>query len=149
MQKVHSVYISNLLNDSQDGTFMSQSYFKETTPPSENNCATIASVLSRIGDKWSIQVIVLLDQNTKRFSEIKKEIPTISQKMLTSTLRNLERDGLVKRTVYPTMPVQVEYCLTELGQSLWHVVDKLGQWAIQHVDEIIESRANYDQIKAF
>ena len=124
---------------------MSQSYFDETTLPVESECATISSILARVGDKWSVQTIVLLDKDKKRFSELKKGIPNISQKMLTSTLRNLERDGLVKRTVYPTVPLKVEYELTALGYSLWQVVDALGQWAKNNVAEIIQARHIFDQ----
>lgn len=124
---------------------MSQSHLKETAPPTESECATVSSILARVGDKWSVQTIVLLDKEKKRFSELKRGIPSISQKMLTSTLRSLERDGLVKRTVYPTVPVKVEYELTELGYSLWGVVDALGQWSIHNVGKIIEARQNFDQ----
>lgn len=128
----------------QDGTFMSQSYFKETTAPTESECAIISSILSKVGEKWSVQTIVMLDKEKKRFSELKRGIPGISQKMLTSTLRSLERDGLVKRTVYPTVPATVEYELTELGYSLWKVVNALGQWSKDNVSEIIEARKYFD-----
>ena len=125
---------------------MSQSYFDETTAPSESECSTISSILSRIGDKWSVQTIVLLDKEKKRFSELKRGIPNISQKMLTATLRSLERDGLVKRTVYPTVPVKVEYQLTQLGYSLWGVVDALGKWSKNNVGEIIQAREHFDKL---
>ena len=123
---------------------MTQSYLEETTAPTESQCATVSSILARVGDKWSVQTIVLLDKEKKRFSDLKRGIPNISQKMLTSTLRSLERDGLVKRTVYPTVPVKVEYELTELGYSLWSVVDALGQWSIHNVNKIIEARQQFD-----
>lgn len=125
---------------------MSQSYFEESTAPSESECTTISSILSRVGDKWSVQTIVLLDKEKKRFSELKRGIPSISQKMLTATLRSLERDGLVKRTVYPTVPVKVEYELTELGYSLWGVVDALGQWSKDNVGKIVQARENFDKL---
>ena len=125
---------------------MSQSYLKETLVPSESECTTVSSILSRVGDKWSVQTIVLLDKEKKRFSELKKGIPNISQKMLTTTLRSLERDGLVKRTVYPTVPVKVEYELTPLGYSLWAVVDALGQWAKTNVKEIMQARVVFDKL---
>ena len=125
---------------------MSQSYFEETKAPSESECSTISSILSRVGDKWSVQTIVLLDKEKKRFSELKRGIPSISQKMLTTTLRSLERDGLVKRTVYPTVPVKVEYELTELGYSLWGVLDALGQWAKDNVTKITQARENFDTL---
>lgn len=125
---------------------MSQSYLEETSAPLESECSTIASILSRVGDKWSVQTIVMLDKEKKRFSELKRGIPNISQKMLTATLRNLERDGLVKRTIYPTVPAKVEYELTELGYSLWGVVDALGQWSKDHVGQIIQAREYFDQL---
>ena len=81
-------------------------------------CQAISGILSRIGDKWTVLVVNLLGQGPKRFSEIKREVGGISQRMLTLTLRALERDGLVTRTVHPTVPPSVEYALTELGRSL-------------------------------
>jgi len=108
-------------------------------------CKTVTDVLSRIGDKWSIQVVVQLGQGPRRFNELRRIIGDISQRMLTLTLRGLERDGLVTRTVYPTIPPRVEYNLTELGCSLLKTVRGLGDWARQHHHEIAEARRQYDE----
>ena len=86
--------------------------------PSNPVCRTISTLLSRIGDKWTVLVVQTLGEGPRRFNELRREIPSVSQRMLTLTLRNLERDGLVNRTVTPTIPPRVDYELTELGQSL-------------------------------
>jgi len=104
--------------------------------------------LTRIGDKWSLLVISLLGNGSLRFSELKREVEDISQRMLTLTLRNLERDGLVKRTVYPTVPPKVEYELTELGTTLLDTIDSLVQWTVSHLDDIATAREEYDQRQA-
>lgn len=107
----------------------------------------MSSVLARVGDKWSVLIIVLLGNGTKRFSEIKRMVGGISQRMLTLTLRGLERDGLVTRTVFPTVPARVEYDLTALGRSLWAAVEPLGLWARSHVNDIQTARRKFDQKK--
>ncbi len=109
------------------------------------DCRAVSSVLARVGDKWSVLIIVLLGGGTKRFNEIKRMVGGISQRMLTLTLRGLERDGLVTRTVYPTIPPRVEYELTDLGHSLWAVVEPLGLWARHHLKDIHGARAAFDQ----
>ena len=86
--------------------------------PTNPVCRTISTLLSRIGDKWTVLVVQTLGDGSKRFNELRREIPSVSQRMLTLTLRNLERDGIVSRTVTPTIPPRVDYELTELGQSL-------------------------------
>lgn len=108
------------------------------------DCRTVTEILSRIGDKWSVQVVVQLGNETRRFNELRRMVDGISQRMLTLTLRGLERDGLVTRTVYPTIPPRVEYRLTELGRSLLTVVRALGDWAIANRDEILAARARFD-----
>ena len=105
----------------------------------------MSQVLSRIGDKWSVLIIMLLWSGPRRFSEIKRAVEDISQRMLTLTLRGLERDGLVTRTVTPTIPPRVDYELTDLGRSLAEPVQALGQWAFHHLAEIDGARARYDQ----
>jgi len=105
------------------------------------NCLAVRSVLSRVGDKWSILIIVLLGDGPKRFNEIKRIVGGISQRMLTLTLRGLERDGLVTRTQYPTIPPRVVYELTQLGRSLRNAVEPLGAWAQGHVKHITRARA--------
>jgi DNA-binding HxlR family transcriptional regulator len=102
-------------------------------------------VLTRVGDKWSVLVIALLGHETLRFSELKRRIEGISQRMLTLTLRQLERDGLVERTVYPTVPARVEYALTPLGATLLETVLALSAWAVEHRADIQAARSIYDE----
>jgi DNA-binding HxlR family transcriptional regulator len=107
-------------------------------------CRAVASVFARVGDKWSMFVIMLLGNGPRRFNEIKRMVGGISQRMLTLTLRGLERDGLVTRTVFPTIPPRVDYELTDLGRGLWKPVEALGAWAHQHQPEIQSARARFD-----
>ena len=101
----------------------------------------VRNVLNRIGDKWSILVILLLgDLNVLRFNELHRNIGTISQKMLTVTLKTLEADGLVTRTIYPQVPPKVEYELTQRGRSLLPIIQDLVSWANENMDDIKESR---------
>jgi DNA-binding HxlR family transcriptional regulator len=108
-------------------------------------CRAVNSILARIGDKWSVLVVMSLADDTIRFNELKRLVDGISQRMLTLTLRGLERDGLVKRTFHPTIPPKVSYALTELGRSLREPVGALGQWAIQHRGTVERSRQLYDR----
>jgi DNA-binding HxlR family transcriptional regulator len=101
--------------------------------------------LARVGDKWSVFVIMLLGDGPRRFNEIKRMVGGISQRMLTLTLRGLERDGLVTRTVFPTIPPRVDYELTDLGRGLWQPVEALGKWARDHQTEIEDARARFDR----
>ncbi|MEX3950679.1 winged helix-turn-helix transcriptional regulator [Paraburkholderia sp. EG287B] len=107
-------------------------------------CQTVGTVLSRIGDKWSMLVVMQLADGPRRFNELKRAIGGISQRMLTLTLRGLERDGMVMRTVFPTVPPRVDYSLTELGQSLKAPVEALGIWAFEHLAAIEEARQAFD-----
>ncbi len=109
-----------------------------------SECMKASQVLSRIGDKWSVLVIMLLRQKSCRFSELKRCISGISQRMLTLTLRNLERDGLVSRTVTPSIPPRVDYELTEMGHSLAEPVQALGTWAFRHLAQIDAAQSRYD-----
>jgi DNA-binding HxlR family transcriptional regulator len=102
-------------------------------------------VLARVGDKWSVLIIVLLGDGPKRFNEIKRMVGGISQRMLTLTLRGLERDGLVTRTVFPTIPPRVDYELTKLGRSLWTAVQPLGTWATEHVNDIRKAQEKFGE----
>jgi DNA-binding HxlR family transcriptional regulator len=102
-------------------------------------------VLGRIGDKWSLYVISLLGEDTRRFTDLKRGVAGISQRMLTVTLRGLERDGIVTRTVYPVMPPRVDYALTPMGRTLLDTVGTLVTWAEEHVAEIDGARAAYDR----
>jgi DNA-binding HxlR family transcriptional regulator len=100
--------------------------------------------LSRVGDKWSVLIIMLLRERPRRFSELKRGIGGISQRMLSLTLRNLERDGLVNRTVTPSVPPRVDYELTALGRSLAEPVEALGAWAFAHLEQIDQAQTRYD-----
>ena len=114
----------------------------EACPPAEPCQAS--DVLGRVGDKWSLQVIFCLSQGTKRFTDLKRGITGISQRMLTVTLRGLERDGIVTRTVYPVVPPRVDYTLTPMGGTLIDAVGTLIRWAHAHLGEIETARAAYD-----
>ena len=103
----------------------------------------VRQILNRVGDKWSILVIAMLDQGTRRFTELRREIEGISQRMLALTLRQLERDGLVERTVYPVVPPKVEYALTDLGSTLLESVRGLVSWAMEHRDQVAAARVAY------
>jgi DNA-binding HxlR family transcriptional regulator len=109
------------------------------------DCRAVSAVLARVGDKWSVQIIMLLGDGTKRFNEIKRLVGGISQRMLTLTLRGLERDGLVTRTIFPTIPPRVDYELTSLGRSLWAAVEPLGLWARGHVVDILKAQDRFDK----
>jgi DNA-binding HxlR family transcriptional regulator len=104
----------------------------------------ISGLLQRIGDKWTVLVVTTLSNGSKRFNELRREIPTVSQRMLTLTLRNLERDGLVSRTVTPTIPPRVDYELTELGKSLVGPLHAIELWALDHVDDIHAAHDRFD-----
>jgi DNA-binding HxlR family transcriptional regulator len=112
--------------------------------PENPVCRTISTLLSRIGDKWTVLVVSTLGGGSKRFNELRREIPSVSQRMLTLTLRNLERDGLVSRTVTPSIPPRVDYALTDLGQSLLTPIIGLTRWALAHVSDIHEAHARFD-----
>jgi len=104
----------------------------------------VRQILNRVGDKWSILVIAMLDRGTRRFTELRREVEGISQRMLALTLRQLERDGLVERTVYPVVPPKVEYALTELGSTLLESVRGLVSWAMEHRGQVAAARVVYD-----
>jgi DNA-binding HxlR family transcriptional regulator len=112
--------------------------------PTNPVCRTISTLLSRIGDKWTVLVVGTLGEGSKRFNELRREIPSVSQRMLTLTLRNLERDGLVSRTVTPTIPPRVDYELTKLGHSLLEPITALSQWALGNIEAIHAAQAQFD-----
>jgi DNA-binding HxlR family transcriptional regulator len=116
----------------------------ETDPCLEASPCRASEVLGRVGDKWSLQVIFCLGGGTRRFSDLKRAIEGISQRMLTVTLRGLERDGIVTRTMYPVMPPRVDYALTPMGDTLFDAAGILVRWAHAHLDEIEAARAAYD-----
>jgi len=109
-----------------------------------SDCKAVSGVLARIGDKWSVLIVTRLGAEPRRFNELKREIGGISQRMLTLTLRGLERDGLVTRTVFPTIPPRVDYQLTPLGRSLLEPVKALGDWALRNIGKIDAARAKFD-----
>jgi DNA-binding HxlR family transcriptional regulator len=113
--------------------------------PNSEDCRDLSSILALVGDKWTVLIVVLLGDGPKRFNEIRRMVGGISQRMLTFTLRGLERDGLVTRTVYPTSPQRVDYELTKLGSTLWEAVEPLSSWARVHVSEILTSRKQFDE----
>jgi DNA-binding HxlR family transcriptional regulator len=115
-----------------------------TLDPNTPQCRGINEVLQRIGDKWSMLIVSALADGSKRFSELRREIPSISQRMLTLTLRGLERDGMVNRTVTPTIPPRVDYELTELGRSLREPVCALSRWAMENISQIHEAQGRFD-----
>lgn len=110
----------------------------------QRGCRTVSEVLSRVGDKWSILIVMILASGPRRFNELKRLVDGISQRMLTLTLRNLERDGLVTRTVTPSIPPRVDYALTPLGHSLRVPVSALGEWVITNIMTIKDARERFD-----
>jgi DNA-binding HxlR family transcriptional regulator len=109
-----------------------------------SDCRAVGEILARVGDKWSVLVVKLLGDGPRRFNDLRRSIGGISQRMLTLTLRGLERDGLVTRTVYPTIPPRVEYGLTPLGRDLLIPVSALGDWAIRNMGKIVRAREAFD-----
>jgi DNA-binding HxlR family transcriptional regulator len=112
------------------------------------DCRAVSEVLARVGDKWTVLVVSVLGEGPKRFNELRRALGSISQRMLTLTLRGLERDGLVTRTVFPTIPPRVDYELTTLGHSLLAPVSGLGSWARQNRAAIAEARRRFDRATA-
>ena len=112
------------------------------------DCRAISDVLARVGDKWSVLVVTRLGSGSMRFNELRRSIGGISQRMLTLTLRGLERDGLVTRTVFPTIPPRVDYALTPLGRDLLDPVSALGEWATRNQAKIARAREKFDSAAA-
>ncbi|WP_227254911.1 winged helix-turn-helix transcriptional regulator [Frigoriglobus tundricola] len=108
-------------------------------------CKPSAEIMALVGEKWTVIVVVMLSGGPRRFKELQRMIPGVSQRMLTLTLRGLERDGLVARTVFPTVPPRVDYALTELGESLRAPVLALGTWARENRAQIEAARDRYDR----
>lgn len=128
-----------LLHAMEDGTLSSLGNICGTS-----EACDVRQTLDRVGDKWSLLVISILGAGPLRFMELRREIGSISQRMLTLTLRRLERDGLVLRTHYPTIPPRVEYRLTPLGESLMESIQGIVRWSLQHRDEVAAAREKYD-----
>lgn len=113
-------------------------------PPSHEHCKEIVDTLARVGDKWTVMVVgVLAHEGMMRYNEIHRRVEGISQRMLTLTLKGLEQDGLVKRTMYPTIPPRVEYELTALGQKLIEPLQALYEWAVEYRPAILAARERY------
>jgi DNA-binding HxlR family transcriptional regulator len=113
--------------------------------PLSEPCIKVREILSLVGDKWSVLIVTILGSGPMRFSQLKRAVEGISQRMLTATLRGLERDGLVTRTVTPSIPPRVDYELTELGRSLGVPVNALNQWTIDHIEAINTARTAFDK----
>jgi DNA-binding HxlR family transcriptional regulator len=139
----------SLWNPMEDGTFLSPGHTEGTTSRStvveQTQTCAVRDLLDRLGDKWSLLVVELLGGGTRRFTELRRDIDGISQRMLTLTLRRLERDGLIHRTVHAVVPPRVDYHLTPLGQTLLEAVGPLVAWTRAHRDEIARARADYDR----
>jgi DNA-binding HxlR family transcriptional regulator len=112
------------------------------------NCAAVNEILSTIGDKWTVLIVMTLSNGPMRFNKIRRAVGDISQRMLTLTLRGLERKGLATRTVYPTVPPRVDYALTELGKTLIQPIKAVAEWAIEHREEVEDAQSNFDAAKA-
>lgn len=108
------------------------------------DCRAVSDILNRVGDKWTVLVVMLLGDGPLRFGELRDQIGGISHKMLTATLRGLERDGFVTRTVTPTIPPRVDYELTPLGRELQVPVRALGEWSRKNIDRVLAARLRYD-----
>ncbi|MCK5830883.1 MAG: helix-turn-helix transcriptional regulator [Methylococcales bacterium] len=107
------------------------------------NCPT-RLILNRIADKWTVLIVGSLTQDIKRFNELRREIDGISQKMLTQTLRGMERDGLINRKVYATVPPKVEYSLTDLGGLLTQLLEEIRSWSEINVEQVLQAQEKYD-----
>ena len=112
------------------------------------DCRAVSDILQRVGDKWTILVVQRLGDGPRRFNELRHAVGGISQKMLTTTLRGLERDGFVTRTIFPTIPPRVDYELTEMGQELKHPISAIGQWAHANHDRVVEARTRFEARQA-
>jgi DNA-binding HxlR family transcriptional regulator len=108
------------------------------------NCPT-RMVLDRIADKWTVLIVGALESHTKRFGELRREVGGVSQKMLTQTLRGLERDGLVARMVYASVPPKVEYSLTELGRTLVPILEEIRNWSEKNIEDVLKARTVHDK----
>jgi DNA-binding HxlR family transcriptional regulator len=127
----------------KDGTSQSPRHTRDTDTRPDPTCE-LRNILDRIADKWSLLVIYVLADGVRRFGELRREIDGISQRMLTLTLRQLEREGLVERTVFAVVPPRVDYELTPLGSTLLDTIQALVAWASEHGNEIAEARGAYD-----
>ncbi|MCA9564564.1 MAG: helix-turn-helix transcriptional regulator [Myxococcales bacterium] len=114
-------------------------------PHEAKQCASVRDLFQTVGSKWAGLIVTRLAESPKRFSELRRELGTVTQKSLTTTLRRLERDGLIKRTVTATIPPRVDYALTELGGTLMPALQGLVDWTVAHHGDVLEARTRYDQ----
>ena len=121
---------------------------KPRHPHRPEDCRAVSEILQRVGDKWTVLVVGKLGDGPMRFNELRQAVGGISQKMLTTTLRGLERDGFVTRTIFPTIPPRVDYELTDLGRELLVPVFALGEWARQNTARVNEARRRFDEAHA-
>mgnify|MGYP003622999381 CR=1 FL=1 len=129
----------------KEAQFAYRRHIEVTAHPHESSdCRRASEVLSRVGDKWSVLVVMQLASEPRRFNELKRLIGGISQRMLTLTLRQLEHDGLVSRTVHATVPPRVDYALTDLGESVLEPISALIRWANEHGTHIADARRRYE-----
>lgn len=128
----------------KEGTLKSPGNIEVVTIVEQSTCP-VREVLDRVGDKWTVLIVVLLDERPHRFNELRRRVEGISQRMLTVTLRRLERDGLVLRTVTPSTPPQVEYSLTDLGRTLTEPIELLMHWANRYRSDIQAARIAFDE----
>jgi DNA-binding HxlR family transcriptional regulator len=118
------------------------------TANDKGECRAVTEFLARIGDKWTVMVVGALSQGTRRYTELHRSVDGISQRMLTLTLKGLEEDGLVVRTVHPTIPPRVEYALTDLGRTLIRPLRTLREWTVEHRPAMLEARKAYAKAAA-
>jgi DNA-binding HxlR family transcriptional regulator len=140
--------MSDRQSGAQGGTILEPGHTEVTVQArlhEHSDCRGVSQVLARVGDKWSVLIVMLLGDGPRRFNEIKRMVGGVSQRMLTLTLRGLERDGLVTRTVFPTVPPRVDYELTDLGRSLWEPVEALGLWARANQPQIAAAQQRFDE----
>ena len=133
------------------GTAVQQAVSKKTeagdlSPETKAGCKALAEVIGQVGDKWTVILVGVLSLGSARFNSLMRSVPGISHRMLTLTLRSLERDGLVSRTVFPTVPLRVDYELTDLGRSLIEPLGNLAGWAALHRNEILSARLSYNRL---
>ncbi|AKU95506.1 Transcriptional regulator, HxlR family [Labilithrix luteola] len=127
---------------------MNATHKRVRTAHEKENCKVVVEMLSRIGDKWTVMVVGALSEGTMRYTELQRSIDGISQRMLTLTLKGLEEDGLVARTVHPTIPPRVEYTLTPMGRTLTKPLFALYQWTMEHRPAMLEARKAYAKAAA-
>ncbi|MGW7055378.1 winged helix-turn-helix transcriptional regulator [Streptomyces sp. NPDC054887] len=136
------------MSQGNTGVTTEVSAVKQCETPAAQSACSVLEVLGRVSGKWSIGILLVTTQGPARFTELERQVKGISRRMLTLTLRNLERDGLLTRTVYPTVPPKVEYTATPMACELYDSLVLLTGWAERHLHEIDRARADYDDVLA-